>query len=244
MVLLLAPTALAGDEADPEVDDARDLREPGLDLLSAWFGADPDGVRFTIKVAGLDESEAADHLYFITFTMHGAQYVAAIGYDDEGRLRGHAGDVASLRRARGIETLPVNLDALEARPGAPAYLTAVIPWGGLDGLEPRTVLVDIAAGTSLYHRERGAWDRSVDARGTDRTYATTRVLVPPGWGPWLAAGGAGLVLAAGGGVAAYVMLRAKAAPPPVRVPVQAPVPSAWRPPRDPPKPRFELRPPE
>lgn len=244
MVLLLAPTAHAGDEDDPEVDDARDLRDASLDLLSAWFSPDPDGVRFTIKVAELDEDDAADHLYFIAFTMHGAKYLAGIGYDGDGDLHGHAGDATSLRNARGIETFDDNLDDLDAQGGAPGYLSAVIPWGALDGLEPDVVLVDIAAGTSLFHRERGAWEPSVDARGTDRTYAAKRVLVRPGWAPWLAVGAVAVVLAGAGGAVAFLVAKKKrAAPAPVRVPVQAaaPPPSA---PREPPKPRFSLRPPE
>ena len=242
-VLLLAPMARAGDEADPEVDDARDLRDASLDLLSAWFTADPAGVRFTIKLAGLGD-DLADHLYFITFTMHGARYVAAVGYDGDGGLHGHAGESRVLRTARGIETFPHNLADVEVDRGVPGYVTAVIPWGALDGLEPDVVLVDIAAGTSLYHRDRGAWEPSVDARGTDRTYATKRVLLTPGAGAWLAAGAVGVVLAGAGGATWYVLARGRRpsdAPAPVRVPVQGPPPPE---PREPVKPRFTLRPPE
>lgn len=246
VLALLAPTAQAGEESDPEVDDARDLRDASLDLLAAWFSADPGGVRFTIKVAAL-QGDVADHLYFMSFTLHGEQYLATAGYDGDGELRGHVGNPPTTRDIRGIETFEENVADLEARLGKPGYVTGVIPWNALDGLEPGVVLVDIAAGTSLYHRDRGVWEGGIDTRGTDRTYTTERVLLKPGLAKWLAVGGVGLVALAGAGGTAFVIAKRRAAgsgPPPVTVPVQGPPPAA-RPqtPREPAKPAFNLRPP-
>lgn len=245
-VLLLAPAAEAGDESDPEVDDARDLRDPSLDLLSAWFSADPKGVRFTIKLAGL-EDDLADHLYFMSFTLHGARYLAVVGYDDQGDVHGHVGDPPRGARSQGgIETLEDNLLSPEIREGTPGYVTAVIPWNGIDGLEPNVVLLDIAAGTSMYDRARDTLEGSVDTRGTDRTYTTQRVLLPPGAGPWVAVGAAAVVLAGAGGAVAYLVARKRrspSVPAPIAVSVQGPAPPR-PPPQEPVKPKFSLRPPQ
>ena len=242
LLALLSPGALAGDEDDPEVDDARDFRDPSLDLLAAWFSPDPGGVRLTIKVAELDD-ELADHVYFASFTLHGERHIAAVGFDEDEDLHGHVGAPPTSPLIRGIETFDDNLVDLGFRTGSPGYVTAIIPYGEIDGLEPGAVLVDIVGGTSLYHRERGVWEANVDVRGTDRTYTVQRVLLTPEATKWIAGGGLALALAGLGVVGLVVVKRRRAAAPaPVSVPIQAPPPPP--PPREPVKPRFSLRPPQ
>lgn len=242
LLALLAPGAVAGDEDDPEVDDARDFRDASLDLLAAWFSPDPSGVRLTIKVAELDE-DLEDHVYFASFTLHGERHLAAVGFDGDGGLHGHVGPPPSSPTVRGIETFDDNLADLRVRTGAPGYVSAVIPYDEIDGLEPGAVLVDIVGGTSLYHRDRGIWESNVDVRGTDRTYTVQRVLLDPVATRWIVGGSAVLALAGLGVVGLVVVKRRRpSAPPSAPVPVQAPPPPP-PPPREPPKPRFSLRPP-
>lgn len=208
-LVLLAPVAAAGTESDPEVDDHRDQDTPSLDLLSAWLEDDPRGLRFTIKLQGLQGSEK-DQLHFLYFRLDGKTYLAGIGTDRDGRAHPYFGpNNLNGNDIEGAETFPdVSLKGIDVRTGSPAYVSAIIPWDAAPGFEPGAILTDIGAGTAVYLRSRGSWSDE-DFRSDDKAYSLERALVPGGAEaalPWVV-GGATMLVVSAGAFAYYVRER-------------------------------------
>lgn len=208
LALLLAPPASAGTEANPEVDDSPDQRDPSLDLLSAWLEPHRDGVRFTLKLAGFAETPK-DRIYYLIFGLEGQRHFATIGFDGEGRVRSFVGPGnLNARGVRGVEGFPTDspLVDVEVRQGSPGTITARLPWGAVEGLSPAATLLDIAAGTTRYSRADRTWVDE-DVRFTSSTFVARKPLLPA----WMVAAApvvvGGLVVAAGAAAGTWAMVR-------------------------------------
>lgn len=201
-LLLLAPLARAGTEAAPEVDDEPDQREARVDLLSAWFEAERDGLRFTIKVVALRGAEP-DHLYHVAFTVEGKRHWAGLGFTRNGTLLALLSPLDPADSRLGLETLAEGLEDVRFTPGRPATLTALIPYDRVPGLREGATIIDLAASTTVYDRRAGDWVAR-DERASSATYEL-RVGLP--FTDELARAGLALAAGAAGLVVAYAMVR-------------------------------------
>jgi hypothetical protein len=196
LLLVAAPTAFAGTEDDPDVVDPADKQDPAADLRSAWLEHDARGIRFTVKVTSAG-AQLRDHLYFVAFRARGESVFAAAGFTGAGDLRGYLGSPTDASWGRGGFETVANGGLLDVGflPGTPAYVTAVVPWGSVEGLEPGVTVVDIRAGTTLYHRaafaqwQGGYWEGGHDSARSDRVLVIEAASVSPvdAW-PWMATG--------------------------------------------------------
>lgn len=167
--LLALPLAAAGSESEPDVPGLEDLEDPQLDFLGAWLEPDADGVRFTIKVAALDDA-TADHYYALAFTYAGDRYVAVVAVDRDGDARTDLRPPNFNRQGvRGPEALAGGLRDVDVRRGEPAYVSATIPYSALPDLRPGKVIIDLGAYAGFYDRSRRAWE-DVDGRDTTNAY--------------------------------------------------------------------------
>jgi len=171
VLLAIAPVALAGTEVAPDVDDSPDQEDPRLDLLAAWFQNEPGGVRFTVKIATIEQN-ASDLFYAVGFDMAGASRLAAVELDGTGGALTYLGPQGPGSNGEPPEAIANGaLDHPDIRPGSPGYATAVIPF------EPGTRLENLSAGVSQYQRTRARW-ADVDFRQTDHVFVAERTIVP------------------------------------------------------------------
>lgn len=172
LAMLLSPSALAGTEQDPEIDDGRDAVTPSGNLLSAWFTAEAEGLRFTIKIESV-RSPQRDMFYLVAFTHDGTRTIAGVGWDDDTRFRSYVGGPEAGRGGFGLETFANGVMEGDFRLGTPAYFTGVIPYGSVDGLEPGATLTSLHAGVTRLDRSQRTWV-DVDPRSTTRTFTIER----------------------------------------------------------------------
>lgn len=171
VAILLAPLALAGTEVAPEVDDSPDQEDPRLDLLAAWFENEPGGVRFTVKVATIEEN-ATDLFYTVGFDMTGASRLAAVQIDGEGNELTYLGPQGPGSNGEPPEAIANGaLDRPSVRAGSPGYASAILP------VEPGARLENLSAGVSQYQRARARW-ADVDFRQTENVFVAERAFVP------------------------------------------------------------------
>jgi hypothetical protein len=153
VTLLTVSTASAGTEASPELRDPRDVEDAVADILGVWFEPDPDGVRLTVKVASIPRQRPA--LLFVTlFTHDGARASPSLGFRNGGGL--------IAQQTWGGEQAGNDLLKATFRPGAPAYLTAVIPWRAYGGIAPGDVFRDIEAYSSYLREGEREWRAAYD----------------------------------------------------------------------------------
>ena len=157
LALLATPIASAGKEEAPEVVSPRDQKDPTGDLLAAWLEHHPEGLKVSFKVAALGRHEVHRH-YAFTFELDGQTHSPALGFDRDGRLRTDSGANA---KAWGSPRLAARVDDTLLEPtvvrGEPAYLSAVVPWGLYEGLQPGATLTPVGAAASLYDGRVRAW---------------------------------------------------------------------------------------
>lgn len=161
-LLLGAPLAAAGSEARPEVTDGADVPRRSADILALWLEDDPRGVRFTFKLAEIP-GPVPRQLYEIGFSIDGRGESVAVGWDRDGRLH------SSVDTPNGWGAMPSRLDdALldeRAQLGAPAYVSAIIPWGAIDGLEPGSTLLGVGGRSTYYDESSSRWVLGYDEAG-------------------------------------------------------------------------------
>lgn len=158
--LLLAPAAMAGSSRRPEIEDARDpTMAPSLDVVKAWIEAQPDGLRFFVQTVAGPPSDVV-HWFGFHVEATGEEVAAAVGYGNDGVLRGHLAEDGDLRDLRasirpGFEQIAdgglVGMD----RTGA--TLSALIPWGSAPGLHEGAQLHGLSAGTLRFDRGGSGW---------------------------------------------------------------------------------------
>lgn len=219
LVLLGLPFAQAGTEADPEVDDLPDQDTKSLDLLAAWLENTWSGVRFTVKVAEL-KGIPAEKAYYVGFDVDGARHVGYIEFDKEGKAHTIFAKPGFAKQFPNRESYPDTLRDVDVEIGAPGYVTAIIPWGAVTGLEPGAAVADIYAGTD----NPLASGDFTDIRFTERTFVLERAF------PWVGAlATAGGVLVVAALATALVVARRRRASPPAPPPARAMPPSEAEP---------------
>jgi hypothetical protein len=236
-VLLLAPVAAAGTEANPDISDVpnANIRDGALDFLSAWFEPHPTGLGITVKVREGTTLASGDG-WAVGFDMGGVRHVMLLGVDDQGRLRSCACVMGGLRTP--ASAFPDDLQDVTFHAGKPATFTALVPYKAVPGLQPGAVLENVGAGSEQYSASRGWLD--YDTSSAIDGYAVQRAFLPPAVSAALPFVVGGLALVAVGAGATVLVLRRRAQPPP---PAAAP-PSATLTPTEPPLPgRMILRPP-
>ena len=191
-LILVAAPVRAGSEIDPEVDDHPDFSDGRIDLLAAWFEPALGGTRLTIKMAAAN-SPPVNHVYYAYFELDGQAHVAALGIDDDSDVRSifFAPDLGSITSIRSPADFRDDMTGMSFKAGEPAYITGVIPWGVVPGVEPGNTFDDLAAGTAIV--QDGDWD-DLDSREASRDYTLTRL--PPSAVVSKYAGAFGLALAA------------------------------------------------
>jgi hypothetical protein len=229
-LLALAPLASAGTEDEPEIVDPSDQEWTPTDLLAAWFTAEEGGVRFHVKTMdGSMPERYPGHVYWVSFRVDATPVDAAVGFGDDGRMRGHLGAFPWEARAPRSFDKAANggVVDLKAERGRPSTWSGVIPWGAVPGLEPGAMLVDLTAGTSYHDETRGEWRVGLDVATSAQAFVARPpqpffpILVPAWVLPTIVVG-ATVAGAAGGLVGAAALARRKAVIPPTSPRVVAP----------------------
>jgi hypothetical protein len=231
-LLALFPAASAGTEDEPEITDPSDQAWTPTDLLAAWFEADDEGVRFHVKTLdGSMPERYPGHVYWVSFRVGGAPVDAAVGFGDDGRMRGHLGPFPWEARAPRSFDKAANggLVDLRAEKGRPSTWSGVIPWGAVPSLVPGATLTDLTAGTSYHDEARGEWRVGLDVATSAQAFTARppRPLFPilvPAWVLPAIVVGATVAGAAGGLAGASLPARRKDASP-VEVPFAARTPA-------------------
>lgn len=180
LVLLVAllslhalPGAAAGTEAEPEVRDPSGDASPAYDLEVAWFEATRDGVRFTLRIQQAAQPQR-DVLYYAAFTVEGKRWLAGVGYDDDGRLHTYLGAPNVGVGGQGPEMFANGgLEQARHQPGRPTYISAVVPYDSIDGLDSGARMENLSAGVDRVVRGR-TW-LVEDLQNTDSSYTVEAV---------------------------------------------------------------------
>ena len=236
-LLLVVPSVSAGSESDPEIDDGRDQREAWKDILAVWFEDHPDGVKFTIKVAAL-QSPRPGLLYTLEWN---GRHDVAIGFDGTRALRSSIDTPNGWTpEGGGLGRLDDALKEERYTPGAPAYLSGVIPRERF-GFEDGSVLSRPVATTVFYDAQAGDWILGADIATSRATFVVGAsglfpILVPEWVIPTIV-----LMCTAGGALGGFAMARVKKTRP-AKVATSVPVHTTRAQP--PPGQRFQRVPPK
>lgn len=177
LALLTVPAAAAGSPSDPEVRDGTDNgTDPDLDLRAAWLEPAPNGVLFTIEVAGSDAPRPGAY-YGISFAHAGKRLVGVVAFDGAGAshsdVRPPNFEEQGVSRPSALRGL---LRDIDFDGGSRARISAVIPYSAVPGLGPGTILIDLIACTGTWEEGRG-WNDE-DCEGTSRTYRVEATSIP------------------------------------------------------------------
>lgn len=203
-LLLLVPLAAAGSEASPEVSDGRDQSKATIDLLALWVESDRDGVRFTMKLATVDESPRG-LTYAMGFVVNdGSRRVASIVFDEEGRPHSIVERVGYGPDYPTLDSYPDTVEDVTVRAGSPGYVSGLVPWGASPGLQPGATMQVLYALTDDGRTSDGR--DYVDIGGSEARVVLERPPLAPGIVAAYVAGG---LLAAGAlvGVAVAFVVR-------------------------------------
>lgn len=114
------------------------------------------GLLISSKVASVERNVAAV-VYVLEIDIGSESYAPTIGFDQNGALRTDSGE--NLIRWPDVDDA---LSTVSVERAEPAYLTAVVPWGLYDGLEPDAKIEVTGAYTSLCC-QNGRWVAQYDS---------------------------------------------------------------------------------
>ena len=204
LLAVVMPVAAGGTEGQPEVTDRADQTAARVDILAAWVENEPEGVRFTVKVRGF-ERLTEEVAFGIGFTVAGdTRRIALVLIDEAGGTHTIVDRVGFGDRYDGADEWPNNLRHVTIARGAPAYVSAVIPWGSVPGFEPGNTMNILYAITDDETTPTGGRDH-VDIAESGRSFAlrASSTSGVAAWAPPIALGVAVVV----GGAAGFVLWR-------------------------------------
>lgn len=236
IVVLLVPSVSAGSEGEPEITDPRDQREAWKDILAVWFEDDPEGVKFTIKIASLSAPRPGV-LYTVAWN---SRETVAIGFDGTRALRsGVDTENGWTPEGGGPGRLDDALRDESFTPGSPAYISAVIPTARF-GFEDGDVLRDLFARTVYFDATAQTWVTESEIANAQKTFTVGGGFFPILVPRWVIPTIVVACVAGGMGAGLAIARRKPSAPAPVatNVPVRM-----TRAPPPPPGQRFQRAPP-